>query len=232
MRGRSSEFIRVHLWLFLSLLFAAPLHAQDTNALLNAWLESQKELRSWSADLTQTRTLKALAAPLKAEGRVWFQTPDRFRWELGQPAKTAAVRQGNDLWMLSPALKRAEHYPLDGTVQGPWRDASALLESGFPRDAASFHARYELRSFTVTNGICDVRLVPKADAARKMIPALLVQFSLAEKQLVATELTLADGSVLRNDFRNVRQNPEIPAETFAAPDPATYQITEPWKKRP
>lgn len=225
--------ICVHLWFFVFLILGGNLaRADDTNALLNAWLESQKDLKTWTADLTQTRHLKALAEPLKAEGRVWFSAPSTFRWELGRPARTVAVRNGPDMWLVSPQLKRAEHYPLDGSATGPWRDAMALLESGFPRDAATFRAQYDLRGFTRTNDLCQLALTPRQPAAREMIPSVTVVFSTETRNLVATELTLADGSVLRNDFRNVRVNPEIDPQVFAAPDTNQFKITEPWKKRP
>jgi outer membrane lipoprotein-sorting protein len=228
-----SGSIRVHRWLLLfAWLFGSSAYAADTNALLKSWLESQKELKTWTADLTQTRHLKALAEPLKAEGKIWFSAPDKFRWELGQPARTVAIRNGPDMWLLSPKLKRAEHFPLDGSATGPWRDAMALLESGFPRDATTFRAQYELRAFTRTNDLYQLDLIPRQPAAREMIPSVGVVFSIETKNLVATELTLADGSVLRNDFRNVRVNPEITPSTFAAPDTGEYKITEPWKKRP
>jgi outer membrane lipoprotein-sorting protein len=225
--------ICVHLWFFVFLILGGNLaRAEDTNGLLNAWLESQKDLKTWTADLTQTRHLKALAEPLKAEGRVWFSAPSTFRWELGQPARTVAVRNGPDMWLVSPQLKRAEHYPLDGSATGPWRDAMALLESGFPRDAATFRSQYDLRAFTRTNDLCQLALTPRQPAAREMIPSVTVVFSIETKNLVATELTLADGSVLRNDFRSVKVNPEIDPQVFASPDTNQFKITEPWKKRP
>jgi outer membrane lipoprotein-sorting protein len=228
-----AAFSRVTLWLLLFAWFCgSSTHAADTNGLLTTWLESQKDLKTWTADLTQTRHLKALAEPLKAEGKVWFSAPDQFRWELGQPARTVAIRNGPDMWLLSPKLKRAEHFPLNGGATGPWSDAMALLESGFPRDAKAFRDQYELRAFTRTNDVCQLDLTPRQPAARAMIPSVSVVFSIETKNLVATELTLADGSVLRNDFRNVRVNPEIAPPTFAAPDADEYKITEPWKKRP
>ena len=69
--------------------------AADTNALLNAWHAAQTNLHTWTANFTQTRTLKTLRQPLVATGQVWFAKPDRFRWELGQPAQTIALRRAD-----------------------------------------------------------------------------------------------------------------------------------------
>src|ERR1051326_8023373 len=51
----------------------------------SSWLAAQAHIQRWSADFTQTRTLKSLAQPLTASGHVWFEAPNRFRWELGHP---------------------------------------------------------------------------------------------------------------------------------------------------
>src|SRR5690349_18064255 len=101
-----------------------------------AWLAAQTNVHSWSADFVQTRSLKSLTQPLTASGHVWFEAPNRFRWELGQPAQTIAVRAADELLVIYPRLKRVERFPLSGEQTGPWRDAMALLEAGFPRSEA------------------------------------------------------------------------------------------------
>src|SRR5262249_20656241 len=76
--------------------------AADTNAILNSWFAAQTNLQTWSADFTQTRTLKALTQPLVAVGRVWFAMPNRFRWELGSPPQTIALRNADEMLVIYP----------------------------------------------------------------------------------------------------------------------------------
>ena len=117
---------------FLSVLGWQP-PACGASSALGAWLSSQTNIQTWSATVVQTRTLKALTEPLTASGRVWFAAPDRFRWELGDPPKTIALRVSDEMIVIYPRLKRVERYRLAGDQTGPWRDALALLEAGFPR---------------------------------------------------------------------------------------------------
>src|SRR6266853_1759886 len=125
-------------FLLISLLAASRQgsSAAENNPLLSSWLGAQTNIQSWSADFIQTRTFKSLTQPLTATGHVWFAEPNRFRWELGRPAQTIAVRATNELLVIYPRLKRVERYPLSGAQTGEWRDALALLESGFPRSEA------------------------------------------------------------------------------------------------
>jgi outer membrane lipoprotein-sorting protein len=102
-------------------------HAADPGERFNQWFAVQTNLQSWSADFIQTRSLKVLAQPLVATGKVWVTTPGLFRWELGQPAQTIALRQPNQLLIIYPRLKRAEKYALSATPTGPLKDALALM---------------------------------------------------------------------------------------------------------
>src|SRR5882724_7483799 len=81
--------------------------AADTNSLLATWLAKQPDIQTWSADFIQTRALKSLTQPLTATGHVWFAAPNRFRWELGHPPQTIAVRGSNEMLVIYPPLKRA-----------------------------------------------------------------------------------------------------------------------------
>src|SRR6267142_1837387 len=76
----------------------------DADGMLTSWLNAQTNIQTWSADFTQTRTLKALTQPLTETGHVWFRAPNRFRWELGSPVKTIAVRAAADLTVIYPKL--------------------------------------------------------------------------------------------------------------------------------
>src|SRR5262245_17564050 len=101
--------------------------ASDADTALAQWLNAQTNIQTWSAEVIQTRALKSLTMPLMATGHVWFAAPNRFRWELGNPPQTIAVRQPDQMLVIYPKLKRAEKYPLDGEHTGQWRDTLALL---------------------------------------------------------------------------------------------------------
>src|SRR6266478_6582463 len=117
--------------------------AVETNSPRSSWLAAQTNIHSWSADFIQTRMFKSLTEPLTATGHVWFAEPNRFRWELGHPPQTIAVRAPRELLVIYPRLKRVERYPLGSEQTGQWRDALALLETGFPRTQAELEARYK-----------------------------------------------------------------------------------------
>jgi outer membrane lipoprotein-sorting protein len=203
--------------------------AADTNALLSAWLQAQTNVHTWTAEFTQTRSLKALAQPLTTQGRVTFSAPNQFRWELGNPAQTIAVRQANQMLVLYPKLKRVEKFPLDAANAGPWKDALALLEAGFPRSRADLEGAFRVVSVTETGGVARLVLQPKSAQARKFMPEISIEFSITDHDMRATEMKFADGSTMRNDFRGSVLNPKIEPTVFAPEIPADFKTVEPLK---
>lgn len=225
-------------WLVLAVVSRLWAAAPDAStprgaaAPLEKWIERARELKSWEARFVQTRHLKALAQPLKTAGRVWFAAPDRFRWELGEPALSLILRDGPNLRVLSPRLHRVEELSLTNAAAGPMRDAMALLDTGFPRDAAAFHQQFKLlstRTNQSANGlpVYAFRLQPKAAGARRFLPELAVEVTVADLQLTATELLFTDGSRMRNDFEDAVVNPPINLELFRTNLDASWKTVGP-----
>ena len=197
-------------------LAAVVARADERDVQFDRWFAAQTNLQSWSADFTQTRSLKVLSQPLVATGKVWVTAPGLFRWELGQPAQTIVLRQPDQLLIIYPRLKRAEKYSLEGVPPGPLKDALALMDASLPRDRASMEERFRLLSATETNSILQMTLQPKSASARKFISEIIIGFHTNDFSIAVTELKFADGSGLRNDFTNTVLNQPI--------DPALFQV--------
>ncbi len=198
-----------------------------TNDLLSSWLASRTNVQTWSAGVIQTRTLKTLTQPVTTTGRVWFQVPNHFRWELGDPPRTIAIRQQNRLVLLYPRLHRAELYPLTGASPGAWQDSLALIEAGFPRDAVELDQRFELLSAATADNRLRISLRPRSTSARRWMPQVDLVILVADSTLESSELHFADGSRLRNEFTNGVANPTIDPALFDPVIPAGYTVLQP-----
>ncbi len=214
----------------LTLTFIQAGSAAELSPTVVSWLAHETNIHSWSADFIQTRTLKSLTQPLKATGHLWFAAPNRFHWELGKPAQTIAIRSANELLILYPRLKRVERFSLAGMQTGPWRDALALLDAGFPRSQQELESQYNVISQEVTGQTCHLVLQPKSASARKMMPQISIDFDPNNLVLHGTELQFADGSSLRNDFQDPVLNTPVDEKLFNPEIPADYKIIEPLKK--
>ncbi len=204
--------------------------AGEVEGVLQGWLARQAGWRTWTAECVQTRTVPTLVQPLVTTGRVWYAAPDRFRWELGQPAQTIAVRAGDGLTLVYPRLRRAERYPLGEGAPGAWRETLALLEAGFPRDRAQLERQFRLLTMAETNGVWTLAWQPVSVAARRFITEVRVGLATNDYGLRATELVFADGSRMHNEFRGARADLPVEPERFRAPVGADYTVTEPLQR--
>jgi outer membrane lipoprotein-sorting protein len=204
--------------------------AGENIAQLDRWCAAQTNLQTWSADVLQTRSLKVLSQPLVSTGKVWVAMPNRFRWELGQPAQTIALRQPDQLILIYPRLKRAEKYPLINAPAGPWKDALALLDASFPKSRADLEARFQVQSVTESNAVVRLALQPRSAAARKFMTEIRVSFRTNDFALTATELQFTDGSSLRNDFANGVLNAPLDNGLFDAKLPPDFTVVEPLRQ--
>jgi outer membrane lipoprotein carrier protein len=228
--SRSKVFGAWCLVLLWSLEFGVwnfPGRAADTNSVLGAWFAAQKNLHTWSADFIQTRALKTLTRPLVTRGHIAFAMPDDFRWELGQPAQTIALRHGDEMFVIYPRLKRAERYPLGAGTPAEWRDTMPLLQAGFPRDRKEFDAQFQILSLMQTNGAWQMSLQPRSAFARRMMPELRIGLATNDFSLASTELVFVDGSRMRNDFTNAVLNPPLDEKLFEWSPPAGFKVTSP-----
>ncbi|MGA2242135.1 MAG: outer membrane lipoprotein carrier protein LolA [Verrucomicrobiota bacterium] len=214
--------------LFLVAVLSA--RAAEQSPVLDTWFSAQTNLHSFTADVIQTRTLKVLSQPLVSTGKVWVVIPNRFRWEIGQPAQTIALRQPDTLFLIYPRLKRAEKYPLNDNQPGPWRDALALLDASFPRSRADLESRFRVLSVTQTNANWEITLQPKNALARQMMAEIGITVRTNDCLLAATEMKFADGSRMRNDFTNVVLNPVLGEEIFDAKLDPGVTVVEPLRQ--
>lgn len=194
---------------------------------IDRWLSKQAGMKTWSAEFLQTRTLKTLTQPINTPGRVWFSSPNRFRWELGTPAQTIAVRQPDQIFVIYPLLHRAERYPLNKASGGTWRQMLTLLEAGFPTSRETLEESFRILSQREKDGSIEIDLEPRSAPVRRMMPHFMVSISAHDHELRSTRMTFADGSALQNSFTNAVANPALDEGLFQPVLAPETKITEP-----
>lgn len=211
---------------FTLISFAPCSGAEDGKRELDEWLKAQTAILSWSADVTQIRKLASIKRTLSAPGKIWFVAPNRFRWQLGQPAKTLAIRNDQQLLILYPRLKRAERYSFSGVDDPAMRQALLLLEVGFPSDSQKFYAQYDFLNAQISDELRRFELQPRDPQARQLINTLRLEVRRSDGRLAATELTFPDGSTMRNEFSAHQINIDIPASQLET-SLEGYEVVEP-----
>ena len=211
---------------FCGLLFVLIRAFGNDEELLSRWLASQQAIETWSAEFTQVRKFPTLSKPLETPGSLVFEAPSLFRWELGVPARTIAVRSEHLVTIYYPRLKRAERYPIGGDAKGPWRDAMILLDAGFPRSREELEKRFVVVEVKQEESSGHLVLRPRSLRARRILPRLRFKFSLETLELEESEFEFADGSIMRNEYRKPKSNPFLGRDVFSLPLPGDVTVKE------
>ena len=117
------------------------------------WLNAQKEVRAVEASFSQERKLRTLRRVLKSEGKLWFIAPDRFRWEVGDPAKMVALQSGDGkVTVIEPRKKRAKVYDPANPEHAEMVQRLGLMKPGFGGGAEKFKEQFEVKKVSRAEG--------------------------------------------------------------------------------
>jgi len=198
------------LILLFLLLLAAPIRAEDTQAILSDWISKQAAIRSLRADFIQTRRLPALRIPLRKSGTVWFGTEGRFRWQVGDPAELLVLKSPNDFLVIEPKKSFARRFTASSAA------ARAMQELPMPNAISldEFQRRFEVVSLKDDGGRIELRLTPKDPRLAEGLKSLRILFDPVSGAVALFEMTFRDGSEVSTEFTRIERNPTLPAELF------------------
>lgn len=185
------------------------------------WIAQQSEIRTISADFTQTRSLKTVRKPLVTPGHIWFKSPQHLRWELGDPPKTLVIRKGNEILIITPAEKKVKRM-LASEMSGPESQIFGMMDFTNIRSLEEFQRQFEILSVKPSGDQCELELKSKSPSA-KFLSKLRLRFSTSSGVVLTLEMNFKDGSFMRNDFNNVRVNGSVEEGKFSQ-DLAGYEV--------
>src|SRR5437868_14673098 len=105
-------FVSVLLVLAAPFVRAEPLSPADLKSLLGRIKEKRTAAPQVQADFQEEKNVKMLNKPIVSSGKIWFQSPDKFRREAKGNSPSITVSDGQQLWIYYPKFHSAEHYSL------------------------------------------------------------------------------------------------------------------------
>ena len=181
---------------------------------LKVMLAAQKNVKSLSADFTQTRALRTLRSPLLIKGKLWFQAPNEFRWELGEPPKTILIGSHRGITIIHPLKKQAEKKP--PSPAGSFSDSGSLGMMRIPGEGnlEGFQKQMQVLCIKSSGSRCHVEMLPRDPAAARGLASINFDFDRVTGHWLSFELVTREGSSLLNEFSNVQVNPKLPRGLF------------------
>ena len=214
--------------LFLRASAAEP-QAQD---IVRRWIENGAKVKSLEIDFVQERKLKALRMPLTKPGKIWFQRPESFRWQINEPPTIIAVRKSGGGMIVADTKEKAARVwtaaELAAEAGNGKGHGFAMTGAGFPASLEAFEQMFEINSAreTATPGVWDVRLDLRDRKAGIFVKEIVFTVEPAEGSLKKFDILMRDGSIMTTRVLTAKKNAAIPAAVFQF-DAAGYTTGEP-----
>ena len=181
---------------------------------LKVCFKAQSDLKSISADFTQTRALKTLKSPIAVKGHFWFAAPDQFRWQLGDPPKTIIIGAKDASIVIHPSLKHAEKSTLSTSGSFPSQKVFEMMGLSGKRTLEEFQKHMHVLALKRSGSRCHLEMLPKDPSATRGLSSINIDFDSETGQWLDFEIVTREGSSIRTELNNVRTNSVIAREVF------------------
>jgi chaperone LolA len=164
------------------------------------------------ADFHEDKNVHLLDKPIASSGKVWFQTPNKFRREAKGNAPSIVVSDGQQLWIYYPKFHSAEHYSLG--KRSPLDAGIAALTAGL--NLENVEETYRITAIKRDKGY-ELELAPRAPSMKKFLQKFTIELN-NDLQVDRTEMLQPNGDRIVTVYSN---------ETRAPIDPLTFEFTPP-----
>ncbi len=206
-----------------AVVHADPLSPADVKALLDRIRALRASTPQMQADFQEQRRVHLLDQPITSSGRVWFQTPNKFRRETKGSAPSVTVSDGQTLWIYYPNFKSAERYSL--ARRSPLDAGLTALTAGL--SLQNIEGNYRVTG-TKNGDQYLLELDPRSPSIRRFLQKLDVTLN-ADLQVTRTEMAQPNGDRIVAEYTNHDSRP-IPASEFEFKPPAGTEVTTPLGK--
>ena len=172
------------------------------------------------AEFREEKTIRLMNKPVITSGKVWYESPNKFRREVKGNAASVTVSNGRDLWIYYPNFKSAEHYALG--KRSPADAAIAGINTAL--NVENVENTFQVTGAKIDNGY-ELELLPRSASMKRMFQKFDLRLN---KDLVAerTEITQPNGDRVVTSYSN-QSHASIPRSTFELTPPPGTETTNP-----
>ena len=204
------------LWLFVLFvalgLFATaqtPLSEAQSNEIMASLTKTASSMQTMQCRFVQSKTMSMLAEPSVSEGKMYFASPDRLRWEYVKPYAFALVVNGERIVKVTDGQAEA----LDGNSGRMYQGITSMIMG-----SASGKKLFDATTFDIVlydDGACwKAEMTPKRRDMKRMFSQLVFHFDKKTQVIDHVEFLdpKGDNTVIR--FEEIRLNEKIGEEQF------------------
>jgi hypothetical protein len=174
--------------------------------------KAAREVTTIQAEFSQSKQLKMLAHPIRAEGKLFYRRPGEIRWEYTGPIKSVLI--SNQQGIRRVTWRGGRYQPDVDAKLKPIQMVLGQMQLWLQGD----FNKSTLFTPTLEPGPpARVKLVPRDKGLGKFITAVYVVLSNTPGVVDTIEIWEGPDAVTRLRLKNVKLNQPIPSRTFQPP---------------
>ena len=195
--------------------------SERLDALLERIKIEQKNLHTLAADFIQDKASEFLTTPETSRGQVWFQSPDKVRWEYVSPKPVTLVIRGDEMLTWYRDLGRAEKVRVGRLSSQVFQylNASGSLESLLRYFRANV-------TFPPDEQPYKIELIPRFARIARRLASMTLWVDRRLFLPVRVRYVEPNGDVTEYRLENLRTNLEIPEDRFELQLPPGVEVRE------
>ena len=217
---RKFVFVAFAFFSLVTVVPAQSLSPAEVKDLLTKIRDRRASAPDMQAEFREENTIRLMNKPIVTSGKVWYETPNKFRREVKGNAPSVTVSNGHDLWIYYPNFKSVEHYALG--KHSPADVAVAAINTAL--NVENVENTFQVTGAKIDNGY-QLDLRPRSPGVKRMFQ----KFDLwLNKDLVAerTEIAQPNGDRVVTVYSK-QSHAAIPRSTFEFTPPPGAEITNP-----
>ena len=209
--------------LLVLLLLWSPATAQDflddagRDTFLDRVSLAMRTITTFAAEFDQEKELKVFRRKVKSRGLIVFGRPDKLRWEIAAPFRSALIVSGNDVAKFEWIDGKRRTLKL-GKSRDAIRIAMERIRGWFRGEFKQARKDYLVQVTAGKNP--RILMTPRDERLRKTLRQLEFVPTADLKAMQRVVIREGNGGVTVMKFRGHRQNIKPPKGTFSLTDPA------------
>ncbi len=193
--------------------FSRPIQSAEPDWLaIESWIARQQTVRTLQGEFAQTRRLPTLRIPSRTTGKIWFENDGSFRFQLGEPPETIAIRRGDTLTLLDKTKNTVRE--INESAANPETQQLMLMRFPVTDSLAKFRQLFDVTRMDESGDRTELDLVPRDAQATKFVAAINLEYETATGILTKFNVELTNGGGLETKFTKVDVNHPLPADIF------------------
>ena len=196
-----------------------PLTAEQQSRFIKKMNAELRTMRNFRAEFVQERHLSVLTAPLISKGICAFQTPDKLRWEVTSPYRTALIYNADQVakFEMENGRLRKMHFGAGDMMRKVLKQIISWMQGDFNQGGDV----YDLRVYKTEP--LKLELVPKSQKLRSALRSIQLFADTSTYRVFRVLIRETDKDYIQIDFKRMKENISLPKATFDTEQPALFK---------